>query len=213
MIWDFVVVYVLLTFAVAGWNIGLLNSWRAPVAMLAATFITQVCYLDFSAWLQGETHLPGDSAVFLGYVLLWLSFTIAGEGILFFLVPFDRFRTISKPDKWGGAILGLAKGGLLLCFATLASVCAVDFPNPPHYPEIARWVQETSGESNLLDHLRRVAIRLPDPVVASVVAVNGPSFRPVYNRVTVSAADIERTRKVKQLFNALRDLQREVDGM
>ena len=212
MIWDFVVLYVLLTFAVAGWNIGFLNSWRSPIAMYGATLITQTGYLNFSMWLEEQTRLAGDSAVFLGYVVLWLSVTMILEAMMLIVMPINAYTKLTRPDKIGGALLGCAKGMLLLCFATLASVCAVDFPNPPSYPGIAHWVRETSGESRLLDELRVLAIRLPEPVVASVVSVNGATFRPTFETQTASATELERTKHIHQLFDALHDLQRDVDG-
>jgi hypothetical protein len=37
MIWDIVLAYIGLTFAAEGWNAGLLNSWRSPIAVVLAT--------------------------------------------------------------------------------------------------------------------------------------------------------------------------------
>jgi uncharacterized membrane protein required for colicin V production len=212
MIWDFVVGYVLLTFAVSGWNLGLINSWRTMAASLAATLAAPAIYPNASAWVQEQSGLTADATVFFGYAMVWMTLTLIFEFILFILVPMHRYRNIVKWDKVGGAVVSTAKGLALLSFAMLASICAVDFPDPPISPDVAVWVSQTAAQSRCVSELRRLALRLPEPVIASVISLRAPTYHPNFDKPTSSPVDDERTRRFRALFNALHELERELDG-
>jgi hypothetical protein len=212
MIWDLIIVVVLFTFAVAGWVSGLLNNWRTPISMLAATVFTRPIYIYVSVFLDEQTRLSGESAVFLGYVIIWLCVAGAADFLILLFFPTKRPHARNLSDKMGGGIVGFLKGLCLLTFATLASICAVDFPNPPSYPAIARWVATTSAESNLLKNLEHLAINMPERVVAAVVSVGVSSWSPNFSQAATIDARPETTRRFHELFNALRELQTEFDS-
>jgi uncharacterized membrane protein required for colicin V production len=212
MIWDLVILGLLFTFAVAGWVSGLLNNWRTPVSMLAATVCTRSIYIYVSVFLDEQTRLSGESAVFLGYVLIWLTVAAASDFLLLLFFPAKRSRARNLPDKFGGAIIGFLKGLCLLTFATLASICSVDFPNPPSYPAIARWVATTSAESTLLKHLEHLAVRLPERVVSAVISVGASNWTPTFTDASPVDAHPETTRRFRELFKALHELQGELDS-
>jgi hypothetical protein len=212
MIWDLVIFGLLFTFAVAGWVSGLLNNWRTPVSMLAATVCTRPIYIYVSVFVDEQTRLSGESAVFLGYVTIWLSVAAAVDFLLLLFFPTKRPRARNLADRIGGGIVGFSKGLCLLTFATLASICAVDFPNPPSYPAIARWVATTSAESTLLKHLEHLAVRLPERVVSAVVSVGASSWTPTFTESSPIDSHPETTRRFRELFKALHELQGDLDS-
>ncbi len=131
MLWDGLILLLLVALAVAGWNIGIINSWRGPVAMIVATIATQQLYVDFSAWIVQQLQLSPEQGVALGYLLLWCGIEIVAELALTLLVPLG---TKNRPMFFGratGAALGLVKGLVIVLLPMIALNAPIKISGPP----------------------------------------------------------------------------------
>jgi hypothetical protein len=204
MIWDFAILWLILSLAVAGWNLGVVNAWPMPVAMLLSTAITQMFYGNFSAWLLDQSHLPGALAFFLGYILLWLAIELTLEGCLVLLIPIRKRFTISRLNRSVGALAGFSKAAIVILFATAASVTAgrvsdLEAPGPP----LVTWLGDSRHESVLLHKSARLAAQMPAALANKVISHDTPTYEPPVVEPDVSD---ERKEELGLIFHTLHDL-------
>jgi hypothetical protein len=209
MIWDCVIVYFAITLALAGWNVGLVNSWRTPIAMVLSTVVARYVYINVSALLIDGTHLPAAAGVFIGYIMVWLVLEFAFAFVLQVFFPAPRCFRGGRLDRLGGAILGGCKAAAVLCFAMLASIAVMEFPAPPDYPLIALWISESGDESNAVRTLQQMACGLPPAVVKAVVSQRPPDVQVTYTDWSAMPTDPARARRFRDLFEAMKQLERE----
>lgn len=213
MVWDFAIIYLAVSLAIAGWNSGLKNSWPTPIAMFLATIAVQSYYVDLCSWLLEETRLPAHLSFFVGYMVFWLVSEIGLEYALRVLLPINRQYTIGKISRAGAAVLGLAKAAVVVVFATAATVSGLSLPYPPEGAAIAGFLIDGSRDSYLLRVARVAASHLPDHVAQQVICWQGPSSTPTFEDRTSMNVNHANTEKYRALFNELRKLEDEVSNL
>lgn len=213
MVWDFAIVYIAVALAIAGWNIGLRNSWPTPIAMFLATIAVQSSYVDFCAWVFDGTRLTADLAFFAGYIIFWLAAEFGLECALRALLPVPNEFTVSKASRAAAAVLGLAKAAVLVVFATAATVSCRGLPYPPSGAPIAEFLIDGAHGSIVLKAARVAAARLPEHVAQQVICWQGPSSRPTFRDGTAMRVDREKAEKYREMFTELRNLEQTVSNL
>src|SRR5688572_32277832 len=120
MVWDGFVFLVAVTLAFAGWNVGIINSWRGPIAVVAATIATQQFYVDFATWIVQQLRVDPPMAIGLGYVLLWVLLEIVIEILLNIIIPLNTKKRPQLFERIAGAALGLAKAAIIVILPLMA---------------------------------------------------------------------------------------------
>lgn len=208
MVFDVAIIYLGITLAVAGWNLGVINAWPAPIAMLVATAATQLVYVDLCTWLVDQTRLPGQLGFFVGYAVIWLLIEVACELGLILLIPIRKRFIIGKGNRVAGAGVGLAKAAVVVVFATAATVSSVWLPAPP--PDVlALYFNEASQESILMRQCKSIASKMPNDLADKVISSNRPGYRVTFQKYDPMPVDSKRKREWASLFQALRDLEYE----
>jgi hypothetical protein len=213
MIWDFGIVYLGVSLAIAGWHLGLMNSWPAPIAMILSTGITQLLYVNVGAFLLDGTRLPADVSFFIAYVILWIIMEAAFEYALLILIPVKKRFFMSKASRVVGACIGVTKAVIVLVFATAAGVSSTNMPAPPPGLEIVNWVVDTQRDSILLRGTTRVAAHMPMQLAQRVVSEQSPLFHPTFEDHPVVKVDKTRAQHWHQLFEGLRNLESELSQL
>jgi hypothetical protein len=213
MIWDFAIVYLGVSLAIAGWHLGIINSWPAPIAMILSTSVTQILYVHFGALILDGTRLPADVSFFLSYVILWIIIESIFEYAVLVLIPIKKRFVMNRPSRILGACVGVSKVALVLMFATAAGVSSTNMPAPPPAPEIVDWLAETQRSSIVLRGTTRVAARMPMSLAQRVVSEDSPIFTPTFENRTALKVDQSRAAKWRQLFDGLHTLEAEISQL
>lgn len=215
MIWDCAIVYIGLALAIAGWNLGLRNMWPSPLAMVLATAITQLTYVQFSTILLDQTHLPPDLSFFTGYVMIWLVSELLLECAIAVIVPIRRQHQddIGKLSRTAGACLGLVKTLVLMVFATAATVSSAFLPDPPQGQLVAMWLSDSAHESSLLRGSRKVAARMPASLAKHVLSHAQPIYEPKFEPINTVHINTTSKEDWKGIFESLRQLEVEISNL
>ena len=200
MVWDGLIVVLAVVLCVNGWNRGLLRSWRGPLAMIAATLITQRFYIDFSTWIMSRLRIAPEAAVVIGYLMLWFSIESVLEITISMLV---RGAVQQRPlffDRAGGVLYGLAKTSVIVLLPLMALSVELKIPPPPEdlsglqLPSAAASMQG----SLLMPGYTTVAHSLLPMLGNYVVSLNAPSFTPTYPRPEQASAEEKKPEIDKQ---------------
>ncbi len=207
MVWDIAVIYLGLSLAVTGWNIGIKNSWPTPFGVALATVMTQFLYVNVSMWILDQSRLPGELSYFIGYATVWILLDTVIEVFLTKVFPLNRQPSINRLNRAAGAAVGAFKACIIVLFATAASVASILAPVPLDSPAIAQWLAQGSGESILLKMGRKAASGLPSVVACRIISDEQPSYHANFEDNSVVKVDQERVDRYRTLFNTLKTLQ------
>lgn len=213
MVWDFAIVYLGISLAIAGWNLGLRNSWPAPIAMVLSTAITQLLYVNFSTWIVDQARLPTDLSFFIGYLSVWLVTEAALELGLVLLLPLRRQFLIGRANRIAGSLFGFAKAYTVVLFATAASVSAMWCPLPPDIPAAAVWLADSSRDSVLMHASRQTASKMPSAVAQRIISQDAPSYKITFETPDSVPIDEERAAKWRSMFRALQEIDKELSQL
>jgi uncharacterized membrane protein required for colicin V production len=182
MVWDGLIVLVITIFAMAGWSAGLLRSWTVPVAMIFATLVSQLVYVDLSATLAENLQLEPTLSVFLSYVFTWLWIVQYSDSFLSHIVRVpDGSRNFFL--KFGGGLLGFSKGLAAFVLAAMVSYGQTMVPEPAELCWANRWLVRAASGSRLLPGIHHVACRLDEPLGKYVLSDSAPRFHPNFELV------------------------------
>lgn len=213
MIWDFAIVNLGVSLVAAGWYLGLINSWPAPVAMVLATAFTQFSYVNAGAFLLDQSRLPADVSFAIAYVLIWIIFESIFEYALLILIPIKKRYSAGIPSRIAGSAIGFSKLAIVLTFAMAAAVSAKHMPSPPPGPPIAAWLTHTTRESIILRSSRSIAAHMPPELAQRVVSEDSPIFKPRFEEQAVLPVNAYRAQKWHELFNGLHKLENDLQDL
>ena len=185
MLWDGLMIVLVLTLAVAGWNVGIVNSWRGPLAIVVATVVTQIFYVDFSTWIVQQLRMPPDQAIATGYVLLWCAVEIVAELLFSLILPFNKKTRPMLFERIAGAGLGAAKGLIIIILPFLALSGPIKIPHAPaDKSALINPLDLGIEKSTLVPVFTGVAKGLLPGVGGLVISTKDPSFKPNFSGTT-----------------------------
>lgn len=185
MIWDGLIVILILTLAVAGWNVGIVNSWRGPIAIVIATVVTQMFYVDFSTWIVQQLRVSPEQAIGIGYVLLWSLVAIVAELLMNVILPFGTKNRPMFFNRLAGAAFGIARGILIVLLPMIALLGPIKVPTAPADKSALVNVMETGiNKSPTVAFFNGVAKSLYPNFGPAVVSTKAPSFKPNFAGTT-----------------------------
>jgi uncharacterized membrane protein required for colicin V production len=181
MVWDGVIILLILTLAVAGWNVGIVNSWRGPAALLIATIATQQFYVDFATWIVQQLRVSPDQAIGMGYVLLFGAIEIVCELLLNVILPFNRKTRPMFFERVAGAGFGVIKAIIVVLLPLIALAGPIKVPKaPPDKSALINPVESGIDKSALLAFGGNLAKRLAPGIGVIVISNKEPSFKPTF---------------------------------
>jgi uncharacterized membrane protein required for colicin V production len=185
MLWDGLIVVLIVTLALAGWNVGIINSWRGPVAMLIATIATQQFYVDFCTWIVQQLRVPPEQAIGIGYVLLWLAIEIVIELLMSVLLPFGSKNKPVFFERAAGATLGVIRALVIILLPMIALHGPIKVPSPPpDKSALVNPMQSGIDKSGLLAFFYNMGKGLYPAARPIVVSEKEPSFKPNFSGST-----------------------------
>ncbi len=183
MLWDVLIALTAIGLALAGWNVGLINSWRGPIAMILATILSQMFYIDFSTWIVQQLMIKPTYATLFGYLMLWLLIEIISEIVMSLFLTWNRKERPRVYDRIGGAVFGLIKWFCIFLFPLIAMQSPNKIPEPP--PTTDNLVNplklqiDDSAAIRFFAQLGQGGMSFLSPIV---VNKNPPSFKPNFDR-------------------------------
>lgn len=190
MLWDGLIILLVLALSTAGWNVGIINSWRGPVAIIIATIATQLLYVDFAQWIVQQLQLTPEQAVGLGYILLWCALEIIAELALSVAVPLG---TKNKPqffERAAGAVLGLAKAIIIVILPMIALQAPIKVEAAPASGSKLFNPMELGLENAVgVKFFAGVAKAMYPTVGPLVASTKAPSFKPSFREKEASDND------------------------
>lgn len=185
MVWDGLSVLILLTLAVAGWNVGIVNSWRGPFAVILATLAAQQFYVDFATWILQQLRVTPDQAVAIGYVLMWIGLEIIFELLLNVVLPFNKKDRPMVYERLLGAGLGILKGFVVILFPLIALMGPIKIPHAPSDKSaLINPMDSGIDKAMLLPIYTNVARGLVPIFGRMVMSDKEPSFKPNFAGTT-----------------------------
>jgi uncharacterized membrane protein required for colicin V production len=181
MVWDVLIVLLLITLAVAGWSVGIVNSWRGPFALIVATVVTQRYYVDFATWIVQQLRTSPEQSIAIAYILLWGAVEIIAELLLSVLLPFNKKTRPLVPERLMGSGLGVFKGFVVILAPLIALQGPIKVPQAPEDKSnlINPVVSRIEG-ARLVGLLTEVAKGLKPTFGGIVINTKDPSFQPNY---------------------------------
>jgi uncharacterized membrane protein required for colicin V production len=179
MLWDGLTIALIITLGVAGWNVGFINSWRGPVAILIATIATHQFYVDFCTWIVQQLRVQPIQAIGIGYLLLWLAIDIVLELLMSVFIPLG---TKNRPVFFGrvaGAAFGVFRGLVIILLPMIALQGPVKIPAPPaDKAPLINPMQTGIDKSGAIGMFNNIAKGLYPIAAPLVVSNKEPSFKP-----------------------------------
>lgn len=175
--------------------------------MPPATVFACWVYPNFCAWLQEASWLTSESALFVGYVILWFFFTISLNMLFAILVPERYHAGINFWNKLAGCLASGMGAGVLLLAATVVADHNGNFPEPPRllwFPQMVAQGYRASTARQILDEL---SDKLPPKAVEKMVTKNAPEYQPTFTDQQASIEDLKRTMRFRQLFHQMREIE------
>jgi uncharacterized membrane protein required for colicin V production len=191
MLWDGLIVMLILALTAAGWSVGIVNSWRGPIALVVATLVTQQFYVDFATYVVQQLRVSPDQAVAIAYLLMWCAVEIIAELLLAVVLPFNKK---SKPlffERVAGAVLGLAKGFIIVLLPCVALQGPLEnIPKPPEDKSaLINPVESGIDKSALIKAFFNVGAAMKPALVKIVISDKTPSFKPNFEGHSVLDSD------------------------
>ncbi len=188
MIWDGFVTLVLISLCMAGWNVGIINSWRGPIAMVIATVVTQLFYIDFGTWIVQQTLIQPNFAAYLAYLMMWLIVEISTEIAMSLVLTWNRKERPMIFDRLGGVALAFVRWGLICTLplmAMLATNCKI--PEPQKKDDgLINPMKVGLNDSHILTSFGTVAKGLLPGLGPAIVSGKEPSFKPNFDKPKVN---------------------------
>lgn len=183
MFWDGFIALAAVGLGIAGWNVGLINSWRAPIALIAATIITQQFYIDFATWIVQQLLVQPDFATFMAYLMMWLVSEIVIEIALNLFLTWGIKDAPRIYDRIGGVVLALFKWFLICLFPLMAMQAHNKVPAPPTKEEgLINPFAIGFKDSSIVRGFSKLGKDMLPGLGAMVVSNKEPSFKPNFDR-------------------------------
>lgn len=183
MLWDVLIGISAIGLGLAGWNVGLINSWRGPIAMLLATIVTQMFYIDFSTWIVQQLSLKPVYATLFGYLMLWLLVEIIAEIVMNLFLTYNRKERPRVYDRIGGVLFALLKCFCICLFPLIAMNTPNKVPEAPPSKDLLinplSLQIEDSALIKIFGELGKGPFSFFAPVV---VSKSSPSFKPNFDK-------------------------------
>lgn len=174
---------------IAGWNVGIINSWRAPVAMIIATVATQQFYIDFATWIEQQTLIEPKWSTFAAYVMMWLVVEIVTEICMSLFLPWNRKDRPVAFDRVGGVALAFVRFVFICALPLMAMNAPNKLPDPPKKEktgdEFIYPFTNSFEQSHIFMGMNGFAKGLIPSLGAIVVSDKAPSFKPNFDRPKV----------------------------
>lgn len=188
MLWDGLIVLALVSLCLAGWNVGLINSWRGPIAMVIATVATQQFYIDFGTWIAQQTLSPPNWSAFLAYFMMWLVIDIVVEIVMGLVLTWNRKERPLAFDRAGGVALAFVRWAII---CTLPLMAYQDTHNKiPEAPKsqdgLINPMKLGFSDSGLMNYFGGIAKGLLPSLGPIIVSDKAPSFKPNFERPKVT---------------------------
>lgn len=182
MLWDGLVFILFVALAVAGWNIGIINSWRGPIALVVATIATQQFYVDFATWIVQQLRIDPQHAVVIGYLLLWLAIEIVVELLMSLFLPWGSKNTPTFFNRAAGAIFGIIRAAVILILPLMALNGPINVPKPPaDKTPLINPMSSGIDKAGSLQALNHVALNLTPTLGKLILSDKQPSFKPNFS--------------------------------
>ncbi len=189
MIWDGLIALLFITLAVAGWTVGIVNSWRGPIAIVVATLVTQQFYVDFATWIVQQLRLPPNDAVAIGYVLLWGLVEIVTEIVLTMALQFGSKHRPLAFERVAGSAFGLIKGLIVVILPLMTQLVEIKVPTAPPDPSKLIVLMDLGIEKSVvLKSFSGAAKGLLPLLGPLVVSTKEPTFKPTWGGSAQSEA-------------------------
>lgn len=186
MIWDGVVVLALISLCMAGWNVGLINSWRGPIAMVIATIATQQFYVDFATWIAQQTLSSPAMCAFFGYLMMWLAIEIICEISMNLVLTWNRKDRPIAFDRVGGVALAFVRWAIICTLPMMAMQQPGKIPEAPKSKDgLINPIKIGVEESGLLKFFGGIGKGLTPGLGGIVLSDKAPSFKPNFDRPKV----------------------------
>lgn len=201
MLWDVLIVFAALGLGIAGWNVGLINSWRGPVALILATVVTQMFYVDFATWMVQQLSVKPDYAVLFAYLMMFLVIEICTELAMNLFFSWNRKERPGALDRVGGVIFALVKWVCICLFPVVAFVSPSKVPAPPTPPADTALINPIKlgvEDSRLIKFFAETGSSIPI-VKSIVVSDKEPSFKPNFENRTPPVKSSEPDSKLESL--------------
>jgi len=190
MVWDGLTVLIILSLAIAGWNVGIVNSWRGPFAVIIATLATQQFYVDFATWILQQLRVTPEQAIAIGYLLLWIGLEIIFELLLNVILPFNKKNRPLVYERLLGAGLGILKGLVIILFPLIALMGPIKIPSAPaDKSALINPMDSGIDKALLLPMYTNMARGLVPIFGGMVVSGKEPSFKPNFATPTSGEED------------------------
>jgi hypothetical protein len=181
MLYDFLIFAIVVVSAGAGWHIGIINSWRSPFAMVAATFGTQKLYIDAATHLVGHLKIQPAQGVTVVYLVMWPLFYVIAETILRVVLPFNSKERPLLFGRIFGACWGLVVGLMIVILPGFASDAPIAIPIPAaDTAHLEQPIDNGISASSLVPAIKRLSQGLYGDIGKYAVSTSGPSFKPDY---------------------------------
>ncbi|MBY0357706.1 MAG: CvpA family protein [Candidatus Obscuribacterales bacterium] len=186
MLWDLIILATAIGLGVSGWNTGLINSWRGPLAIVLATIITQHLYVDAATWFVQQLLLSPQNAAFFGYLIVWIVSEICLELVLQLFLNWHRRARPNIIDRFGGFILGISKCAIIVVLPLIAMSAPAKIPAPPagsSEDSMSAPFKLAFEESSMIKMASTIGSNLKPTVESFVLSDKEPSFKPTFKSV------------------------------
>ena len=186
MIFDGLILMALGALCLAGWKVGLINSWRGPIAMVVATIVTQQFYIDFGTWIAQQTLFTPDICAFLAYGMMWVVADIVTELCMTLVLTWGSKNTPKVLDRFGGVFLAVLRWSIICTFPLMAMYSPSKIPQAPKHDDglINPW-KDGFQQSPLVGALTGFSKSMLPGLGCIVVSNKEPSFKPNFDRQKV----------------------------
>jgi uncharacterized membrane protein required for colicin V production len=179
MIWDGLAVIALLALCLAGWNVGLINSWRGPVAIVVATLVTQQFYIDFSTWICQQTMMTAAFSTFVGYTMMFIAVDIVTEISMSLVLTWGSKDRPQLFNRIGGVALAIVRWVVICTFPLMAMTTPTKIPDPPKHDDgLINPLKVGFEESTILNNMAGFGKSLMPGMGGMIVSNKEPSFKP-----------------------------------
>jgi uncharacterized membrane protein required for colicin V production len=181
MLWDALIALTIITLGIAGWNVGLINSWRGPFGIVAATIAARMFYVDFATFIVQQLKLPPQMAIALAFVLIWCVIDSIVEVLMLVILQFNRKTKPMFFERLFGAAFGLFRGFLIVLLPAVALQGPIKVPaSAPDKSQLINPMDAGLETSVLLPVLNKTGAAFYPLLGPLVSNSNPPSFKPGY---------------------------------
>ena len=187
MIYDGLIAIAFIALCLAGWNVGIVNSWRGPIAMVIATVVTQQFYIDFGTWICQQTLIKPNFCAFLSYLMMWLVVDIVTEIIMGLVLTFNRKERPVAFERIAAVGLAMVRWTIIVTFPLMAMIAPNKIPVPPKYDDgLINPLSASFDESRIITAMAGVSKGMLPTFGPAVISNKPPSFKPNFERTKVN---------------------------